>query len=98
MAESSESSEKQQTPSGPGTNPDVYPENGGINPSAPSVGTEGWGTTSDERRVLTRQEPEHTRSGQQKGNPGDNQTEVSQRASEKANTPERESTDHRKSA
>jgi hypothetical protein len=91
-------SEKQPTPSGPGTNPDVYPEDGAINPSAPSVGTEGWGTTSDERRVLTRQEPEDTRAGQQKGNLGDNQTEVSQRASEKTNTAEGGATRHRKSA
>ncbi len=82
-------SEQQQTPSGPGTNPDVYPQGGGINPSAPSVGTEGWGTTSDERRVLTQSDPAHTRAGQQKGNPGDKQAEGSQRASNKASTAQR---------
>ncbi len=83
------SSEQQQTPNGPGTNPDVYPQGGGINPSAPSVGTEGWGTTSDERRVLTQADPAHTRAGQQKGNPGDKQAEGSQRASNKAGTAQR---------
>ena len=71
---------------GPGTNPKVHPQDGGINPSAPSVGTEGWGTTSDERRVLSDNHPSETRAGQMKGNPGDNQTEASQRASDAATT------------
>ncbi len=71
---------------GPGTNPNVHPQGGGINPSAPSVGTEGWGTTSDERRVLSDNRPSETSAGQLKGNPGDNQTEASQRASDAATT------------
>ena len=41
------------SPIGSGTNPSVNPDDGGVNPSAPSAGTEGWGMTSDERRVLT---------------------------------------------
>jgi hypothetical protein len=31
---------------GPGSNLDVHPQDGGINPSAPTAGTEGWGTTA----------------------------------------------------
>jgi hypothetical protein len=71
---------------GSGTPLDVQPQDGGINPSAPTTGTEGWGTTSDERRVLGRNEPSDTRAGQMKGNPGDNQTEASQRTSATATT------------
>lgn len=56
-----------------GTHPD------GVNPSAPTVGTEGWGTTPDERRVLSPDDPQGTRAGQLKGNPGDNMTAASQR-------------------
>jgi hypothetical protein len=59
---------------GPGTKADVKTEEGGINPSAPTAGTEGWGTTSDERRVLSNNDPAATRAGQMKGNPGDHQT------------------------
>ncbi len=73
-------------PKVPGTNLDVQPQDGGINPSAPTTGTEGWGTTSDERRVLSGNDPSHTRAGQMKGNPGDNQTAASQRASDAAST------------
>jgi hypothetical protein len=69
-----------------GSNLDVQPQDEGVNPSAPTTGTEGWGTTSDERRVLSRNHPSHTRAGQMKGNPGDNQTEASQRASDIATT------------
>ncbi len=36
----------------PGTNPETIHRDGGINPSAPSVGTEGYGTTSDERTLI----------------------------------------------
>ena len=62
-----------------GTNPDVQSQNGQINPSAPSVGTEGWGNTADERRVLSSEKPSATRAGQMKGNPGDNKTEGAQK-------------------
>ncbi len=34
----------------PGNNPNVQSSDGGINPSAPSSGTSGWGTTPDEKR------------------------------------------------
>ena len=51
----------------------------GVNPSAPTAGTEGWGTTPDERRVLTPNEPQNTRDGQMKGNPGDSMRAASQR-------------------
>src|ERR1700744_4446544 len=66
-------------PKGSGTNPNVNSEAGGINPSAPSVGTEGWGTTADEREVLSGTQPAETRAGQMKGNPGDDRTSVLQR-------------------
>jgi predicted small metal-binding protein len=33
----------------PGNNPNVQSSEGGINPSAPSTGTSGWGTTPDEK-------------------------------------------------
>jgi predicted small metal-binding protein len=39
-------------PNIPGTNPSVDPKTGAVNPSAPTVGTEQWGNTSDERRTL----------------------------------------------
>jgi predicted small metal-binding protein len=77
------------TPIGSGTNPDVNSQDGHINPSAPSAGTEGWGMTSDERRVLTSNDPQHTRAGQMKGNPGDHMAAASQRASDKATSNQR---------
>ncbi len=73
-------------PNTPGTNPDVHSREGGINPSAPTVGTEGWGQTSDERRTLSSVDPKDTRAGQMKGNPGDHMTAASQRANEAATT------------
>ncbi len=39
------------------TNPSVNPETGEVNPSAPTAGTEGWGTTPDERRALNPNPP-----------------------------------------
>ena len=63
---------------------DVRPQDGAINPSAPTAGTEAWGTTSDERRTLSSDDPVHTRAGQLKGNPGDSQTDAAQRASNAA--------------
>jgi len=33
-------------------NPSVHPKTHTVDPSAPTVGTEGWGVTSDERRAL----------------------------------------------
>ena len=62
-----------------GANTDVDPPLGGINPSAPTAGTEGWGQTSDERRVLGEYHLEDTRAGQMKGNPGDHMTAASGR-------------------
>ncbi len=82
---------------GSGTNLDVQPQDGGINPSAPTAGTEGWGTTSDERRVLGRNDASDTRAGQMKGNPGDHMTAASQRTSHAATTnkkPRNDSSDH----
>lgn len=77
------------TPIGSGPNPDMNSEDGHINPSAPSAGTEGWGVTSDERRVLSSDDPKHTRAGQMKGNPGDHMGAASQRASGSARTNKR---------
>ncbi len=37
-------------PTIPGTNPNTVSRQGGINPSAPTTGTEAYGETSDERR------------------------------------------------
>lgn len=82
------------SPIGTGTNPSVNPDNGSINPSAPSVGTEGWGMTSDERRVLSDHEPKYTRAGQMKGNPGDHMAEASKRASDAATTNQKPNKDH----
>ena len=80
------STDRKQTPSTPGTNPNVHSQPGEINPSAPTVGTEGWGNTADERRVLGQNQPNATRSGQMKGNPGDHMTAASEREHERATT------------
>lgn len=40
-----------------GTHPD------GVDPSAPTVGTEGWGSTPDEKRVLTPNAPQNSGAG-----------------------------------
>jgi len=88
------SPEKNRIPAAPGTNPGVNPPTGAVNPSAPSVGTEQWGNTSDERRTLGQHDPADTRAGQMKGNPGDSRTAESMLASERATTnkrPERDS-------
>lgn len=77
----------------PGTNPNVNSHSGGINPSAPSTGTEGWGTTRDEREAVSSNDPQATRAGQMKGNLGDDMTTASQRASEAATTNKRRSED-----
>jgi len=77
----------------PGTNPNVTSRHGGVNPSAPASGTEGWGNTSDERRVLEMNDPAGTRAGQMQGNPGDNQAEAARRASERASTNKRREDD-----
>jgi predicted small metal-binding protein len=66
------------------TTADTAPQSGGINPSAPASGTEGWGQTSDERRVLSSSDPKHTRAGQMKGNPGDHMRAASQREEDRA--------------
>lgn len=71
---------------GAGTNPNTHSQGGAINPSAPTSGTEQWGNTADERRTISSSNPEHTRAGQMKGNPGDNRTEAAQRMSAAATT------------
>jgi predicted small metal-binding protein len=77
----------------PGMNPDVNTQGRGINPSAPTVGTEGWGQTSDERRVLGDHRLEDTRAGQMKGNPGDEMTAASQREEQRATSNKKPSAD-----
>jgi len=72
------STDNNSMPDIPGSNPSVNPKTGAINPSAPTVGTEQWGNTSDERRVLQQNQPAETRAGQMKGNPGDDRTSASQ--------------------
>jgi len=69
-----------------GANTDVDPPVGGVNPSAPTAGTEGWGQTSDERRVLGDHALEDTLAGQMKGNPGDHMTAASGREERRAHT------------
>jgi predicted small metal-binding protein len=86
-----DTSNKNDRSKGPGTNPNVSSHSGGINPSAPTTGTEGWGSTSDERKNVSTHDPEGTRAGQMKGNPGDNMTSASQRASDAATTNKRPS-------
>lgn len=61
-------------------NPSVNPETHAVNPSAPTIGTEGWGTTTDERRTLSGTEPEATQPGQVRRDPGTDQAEPSRRA------------------
>lgn len=78
------STDKKTMPSTPGTNPNMQSHKGEINPSAPTVGTEQWGNTSDERRVLGQNESAATRKGQMKGNPGDHMTAASHREHERA--------------
>jgi len=76
-----------------GGNPDANTQVGGINPSAPTAGTEGWGLTSDERRVLGAHDPEDTRAGQMKGNPGDHMAAASQREQHRATSNKKPSGD-----
>ena len=76
---------KQVKDSNLGTHPD------GIDPSAPSVGTEGWGTTPDEKRVLSPNGPQATRDGQMKGNPGDDMATASERQDSAATSNKRPS-------
>ena len=72
----------------PGKAPNVHSEAGGINPSAPTTGTEGWGYGRDERDAVVT-DPSGTRAGQMKGNPGDHMTAASQRESKRATTNDR---------
>lgn len=76
----------------PGDNSNV----GGINPSAPTAGTEAWGQTSDERRVLGDHSPEDTRAGQMKDNPGDDMAAASQREEHRASSNKTPSSDQGK--
>ena len=66
----------------------------GVNPSAPTAGTEGWGTTPDERRVLSSNDPQNTLDGQMKGNPGDDMSAASQREEASATSNKRRSDDN----
>jgi predicted small metal-binding protein len=70
-------------------NPSVNPKTVAANPSAPTVGTEQRGNTSDERHVLGQNEPAETRAGQMKDNAGDNMAAASQRQSERATSNKR---------
>lgn len=72
-----------------GTNPSTTSRDGGINPSAPTSGTEGWGTTTDERQTLDLTDSAATRAGQMKGNLGDQQTSASRRSSAAAGSANR---------
>ena len=76
--------EKKKQPKTSSAVPDVQSQSGGINPSAPSTGTEGWGQTSDERRVLSTNDPHATRAGQMQGNPGDHMRAASEREEKRA--------------
>jgi predicted small metal-binding protein len=74
-------SDTKTKPNTPGTNPNTTSSAGGINPSAPTTGTEGWGNTRDEREALGPTDPYATAAGQMKGNPGDQMREAADRAS-----------------
>jgi predicted small metal-binding protein len=53
--------------------------------------------TSDEQRTLGSNDPQHTRNGQMKGNPGDDMAAASQRASDSATTNKRPADTHNQS-
>jgi predicted small metal-binding protein len=63
-------------------NPSVNPKTHAVNPSAPTAGTEGWGNTTDERRVLSGNPPSVSKDGQTSRNAGANQDEFSERTGE----------------
>lgn len=88
-----EKTSKQASPQRSNQNPNFGTHAGGINPAAPSAGTAGWGTTSDERNAIADHDLEATRAGQMKGNPGDDMARASQRASDAATTNKRRSED-----
>lgn len=67
------------TPEFTSVNPSVNPETHRVNPSAPTVGTEGWGNTTDERRTLSDTEPSAVQPEQVKREPDSNQAELSRR-------------------
>jgi len=65
-------------------NPSVHPDTHTVDPSAPPVGTEGWGLTSDEQRVLSGAEQSAV---QPKGvglDPGTGQAQPTRRSGEDA--------------
>jgi hypothetical protein len=72
------STSKNDTPDVPATNSSVDPQTGTVNPSAPTVGTEQWGNTSDERRVLGHDRPAKTQAGQPKRNPRNRRAEATE--------------------
>ena len=79
------STDTKSKPDNPDMNPSIDPQTGKVNPSAPTVGTEGWGNTSDERRVLDQNPPADIGGEQPKSNPGDGRTAQTRPASGRAN-------------
>ncbi|HTV66494.1 MAG TPA: DUF1059 domain-containing protein [Bryocella sp.] len=57
MPKTPKTTAKNDTPSAPRTNPSVDPKTSTVNPSAPTVGTEAWGNTSDERKTMGKDQP-----------------------------------------
>jgi predicted small metal-binding protein len=92
MADKSTTNEP-ASPQHPSKNPNFATHTEGINPSAPSAGTAGWGTTRDEREAVQTDNRDATRAGQMKGNLGDDMATASQRASDAATTNKRRSED-----
>ena len=84
---------EKKTKKNPGKHPNLNSQGGGINPSAPTAGTEGWGQTTDERGVLPEHNLQETRAGQMKGNPGDQMTAASQREEHRATSNKKPSGD-----
>lgn len=58
-------------------NPSIDPQTGAVNPSSPTVGTEGWGNTADERKTLSANPPSMSRQGQTADDPGTDRAEPS---------------------
>lgn len=58
-------------------NPSLNPKTGAVNPSAPTVGTEGWGNTRDERQSLSENPPSMAREGQLHREPDSDRAEPS---------------------
>jgi hypothetical protein len=80
------SPDRNSKPDSPDTNPSIDPETGKVNPSAPTIGTEGWGNTSDERQVLDQNPPAKIGGEQPKRNSADGRAAQPRHASGRANT------------